>query len=292
MPNRMLNYIISEKNILSEKIAKYLNGKLIIPEVRIFPDGEQKILLPKIKNNSKIIVIINSYPKLDSNIIRSFLLISKLKEISQKITLIIPYMPYARQDKEFLPGEIITSKIIANLYNKLNIERILVVDIHSNLVLKFFKNIHNISAVKTLGDYCSKMKLNHPIVVSPDLFWKKHAESLADCLDSESFALNKFRDRRTGLLKILPSKVLPIKGRDVIIFDDMISTGQSMILAAKFCKKNKCGKIVAVCTHGLLVNDAEKNMRNAGISKIICTNTIYQRKDSVDISRIIIENLG
>lgn len=289
--NQLLKYVIAENNDLSKNIAKQLNGKLIIPQIRIFPDGEQKILLPRIKKNSKIIIIHDSYPKLDSSIIKTILLVSKLKEISQKIILVIPYMPYARQDKEFLSGEIVTPKVIANLYNKLKLEKIIVIDIHSNLVLKYFKNIQNISAVDEIGKQCAKIRLKNPIIISPDLFWKKQAKKLASILNTESFALNKFRDRKTGKLRILPTKSIPMRNRDIILFDDMISTGQSIILAANFCKKNNCRNIIAVCTHGLLINDAEKRMKKSGISKILYTNTIPKPNYSVDISNIIIKNL-
>lgn len=287
-----MNYVIAENNDLNRKITKSIKGRLIVPEVRIFPDGEQKILLPNIKKNSRIIVIQNFHTELDSSIVKSLIIISKLKEFSNRITLIIPYMPYARQDKEFLSGEIITSKFIANLYNKFKLEKILVVDIHSNIVLKFFNNIQNLSTTNTIGDYCSKIKLNKPVIVAPDLFWKKHAQKLARRLHTESFALNKFRDRRSGKVKILPSKFIPVKGRDIILFDDMISTGQSMILAASFCKKKRCGKIIAVCTHGLLIKDVKRRMKEAGISEIICTNSIGHGQSFIDISKIIIDNLG
>lgn len=287
----MTSYVIAEKSDLSLKISKYFNAKLVIPQGKIFPDGEQKIILPRIKNKSKIFIIINSYPHLDSSIIKSFLLISKFQEKSNKITLIIPYLPYARQDKEFRSGEIITSKTIANLYNKLRLEKILVVDIHSNIVLNFFRKICNVSAINIISDYCSKMKFGNPVIVAPDLFWKNHAEMLAKSLKTESFALNKFRNRDTGELTILPSKTIPIKHRNIILFDDMISTGNSMIKAANYCKNMGCAKIIAVCTHGILVNDAQKKMKRAGISEIIYTNTINSDKYSIDISKAIIENL-
>lgn len=285
-----MRYVVSEDNELSRKLADHLECRLIVPEVRIFSDGEQKITLPKLRKNSKIVVIQYAYPETNSRIMRSLMIISRLKEITDDITLAIPYMPYARQDKEFLKGEIITSKAISKLYNRFEL-KILTVDIHSKLVLKFFKNIEDISAVNVIGDYCSKIRLNNPVVVSPDMFWKKQASILARYIHADSFALNKFRDRKTGKLKILSSKTLPIKGRDIILCDDMISTGKSMILAAKFCKKNKSGKIIAICTHGLFIKDAKKKIKESGISKIIYTNTSNEKDYSIDISKTIAERL-
>jgi ribose-phosphate pyrophosphokinase len=134
------------------------------------------------------------------------------------------------------------------------------------------------------------MKMKDPLVISPDLGGQIRAKEFANMLKTDSIALKKHRDRKTGKVKILSEKV-DVKDRDLIIVDDMISTGGSIVKATKFLKKQKCKRIFVACTHALLVNDAAKDIKNAGVSQIISTNTIPGESSKVDISKVISDAL-
>jgi ribose-phosphate pyrophosphokinase len=128
------------------------------------------------------------------------------------------------------------------------------------------------------------------LVVSPDLGGRVRVKEFARLLKTDSIALKKHRDRKTGKVRILSEKV-DVKDRDLIIVDDIISTGGSIVKATKFLKKQKCKRVFVACTHALLVNDAAKKIKNAGVSQIISTNTIPGESAKVDVSKVISDAL-
>ena len=270
---------------LARKISKKLKAQFVDTELREFPDGERKItLLSEIKNNT-VVVVQSTFPPVDSNLIQMLSLIQKAKDKGSKIIAVIPYMGYARQDREFLPGEIITMKVIAKLVKSAGASKILTVDIHSKISLKLFKsNGRNVSAIPDLVKYLKKLNLKNPLIVSPDSGGKERAQQFAKLIKSDFIALEKKRDRKTGKVKIVSSNLEQVKNRDLILVDDMISTGGSIVKASEFLKKRKCRQIFVACTHALLVNDAERKIRKAGVKKIISANTIPGATSVVDVS--------
>jgi ribose-phosphate pyrophosphokinase len=271
---------------LARKIATKLGAKYIKSELRIFPDGESKITISG-KPNGKIVVVQSTYPPVDSNLIQALSLVSKAKKYSSQIIAVIPYLGYARQDKEFLSGEVVTMSLVANMLKAVGATKVIVVDIHSKMALDHFKiTAKNVSAVPELVKYFKKLHLKDPLVVSPDLGGIARARDFARLYGVKFIALKKYRDRKTGAVEIR-SRDQKVRGRDLILVDDMISTGGSIVKAAEFLKKQKCRNIYAACIHALLIGDAEKRIRKAGVSKIISTNTIPGKTGIVDVSPII-----
>ncbi len=273
---------------LAKKIAKNLNAKFISTELRVFPDGESKITFNEKPGKGTIIVVQSTYPPVDTNLLQALSLISKAKKYSQDVIAVVPYLGYARQDREFLPGEIITIETISELFKAAGAKKIIVVDVHSVLGLRLFKiKTLNISAVSELVNYFKKIKLVNPLVISPDLGGAERARKFAKLLGTDFVALEKQRDRKTGEVKIKSSNMDQISNRDLIIVDDMISTGGSIIKATQFLKKQKCKRVFVACTHALMINDAEKRIMRAGVTKIISTNTIPGKSSLVDVSDLI-----
>lgn len=273
---------------LAQKISKKLHARFLKAELKIFPDGESKITIKGIKKSKKIIVVQSTHPPVDTNLIHAFSLISQARRISSEVYAVIPYMGYAKQDKEFLKGEIVTVSVIAKLLKAAGATRLIVVDIHSDKELDFFKiPSKNLSAVPSLANYFKKMKLNKPLVVSPDLFWKNKAIEFAKELNCSSIALNKQRNRKTGNLIIKSSKFPKTDFQDMILLDDMVSTGGSIVKAIEFLKKRNLGKIYVACTHAVLVGNTEKRLKKAGVNKIVSTNSISGKYHLVDLSGII-----
>jgi ribose-phosphate pyrophosphokinase len=199
---------------------------------------------------------------------------------------------YARQDQEFLPGEIVTIQVIANLFKASGASKIIVVDIHSKIALNQFKiSSKNVSAVPNLVNYFKKLRLKEPLVVSPDLGGATRAKEFAKHFGTKYISLKKQRDRKTGKVLIKSSNLKEVKGRDLVLVDDMISTGGSIIKAAQFLKKQKCKRVFVACTHALLMNNAEKKIRKAGVSQIISANTIPGNTGLVDVSGIIAKEI-
>lgn len=277
---------------LAKKVAKRLGSRFIQSQVRIFSDGESKITIPQ-RPQRKAVIVNSTYPPTDSNLVQTFCLVAYAKKYVSRVIAVIPYLGYLRQDIEFLPGEMATSKVVAKALSACGASKIITIDAHSEIALSYFDiPVVNVSAIPKLALHFKKLSLDRPLVVAPDFFWSAQAKKFADLLSTESIALNKQRNRKTGKIRIMPSKKMDLQGRDIILVDDMISTGNSMVEAAKHLQKQNCGKIFACCTHGLFVNGAQKRLTQAGITKIICTNTIPGKNSIVDISDVLVSALS
>ncbi|MBT4550614.1 MAG: ribose-phosphate pyrophosphokinase [Nitrosopumilus sp.] len=282
--------VISGKS--SENLAKELSKKIkanfVKSEIRVFADGESKITLIGKLSKKKSIVVQSIYPPVDTNLVQALSLITKAKENSSEVTAVIPYMGYARQDREFLPGEIVTMNVLGKLFKSAGASKIIIVDIHSLIGLKYFTiKTKNVTAVPDLAEYFKKLSLKNPLVVSPDQGGLERAKEFAKEFNSDYIALEKTRDRKTGKVKIKTKKLAEVENRDLILVDDMISTGGSIIKATQFLKKQKCKRIYVACTHALLMNDAENKIKKAGVTSIISTNTIPGKTSKVDVSKAI-----
>lgn len=272
---------------LARKIASKLKSRFVGCELRVFPDGESKITL-KARPSGKIIVVQSVYPPVDSNLIRAFALLSEAKRYSSQVIAVIPYIGYQRQDRQFLTGEIVTMALVAKLFKSVGVSKVITIDIHSMKAINLFSiPAVNISAVEELAKYFKRLKLNDPLVVSPDVGGYQRARNFAYHLESDYIVLQKHRDRRTGKVTIKQANHDEVKGRDVILVDDIISTGGSIVKAAQYLKSQRCRQVYASCTHAVLIGDAEKKIRQAGVTRIVSTNTIPGKTSLVDISNII-----
>jgi ribose-phosphate pyrophosphokinase len=276
---------------LAKRIARRLKAPYIEAQTKIFPDGESKITFSSIPKKSIILVVQSTYPPVDTNLLQTLAIISQARKASSKIYAIIPYMGYARQDRQFLSGEVVTMSIVAKMLQAVGAKKVIVVDIHSKTALNHFKiPTVNVSAIPELAKYFKKLKIKKPLVVSPDTGGSSRAKKFASLLNTDFITLKKSRNRNTGKVQIQSSKV-DVHGRDLIVIDDIISTGGSIIKATQFLKKQKCKRVFVACTHGLFVGDAERKIKKAGVSKIISTNTIPRSTSKVDMAGVIAKSI-
>ena len=276
---------------LGKRIARRLKAPYVEAKTRVYPDGESKITFGRIQKNSIILVVQSTYPPVDTNLLQALSIISQARNASSKIYAVIPYMGYARQDRQFLSGEVVTMAIVARMLQTAGAKKIVAVDIHSKIALNHFKiPKENVSAIPELAKYFKKMKLKNALVVSPGMGGSLRAKKFASLLNIGFIALKKSRNRNTGKVLIQSSKV-DVRGKDLILVDDIISTGGSIIKAAQFLKRQKCKRVFVACTHGLFVGDAEKMIKKAGVSRIISTNTIPRNTSKVDISGVIVDSI-
>ena len=276
---------------LAKRIARRLKAPYIEAQTKIFPDGESKITFSSIPKKSIILVVQSTYPPVDTNLLQTLAIISQARKASSKIYAIIPYMGYARQDRQFLSGEVVTMSIVAKMLQAVGAKKVIVVDIHSKIALNHFKiPTVNVSAIPELAKYFKKLKIKKPLVVSPDTGGSSRAKKFASLLNTDFITLKKSRNRNTGKVQIQSSKV-DVHGRDLVVIDDIISTGGSIIKATQFLKKQKCKRVFVACTHGLFVGDAERKIKKAGVSKIISTNTIPRSTSKVDMAGVIAKSI-
>ena len=276
---------------LAKRIARRLKAPYIEAQTKIFPDGESKITFSSIPKKSIILVVQSTYPPVDTNLLQTLAIISQARKASSKIYAIMPYMGYARQDRQFLSGEVVTMSIVAKMLQAAGAKKVIVVDIHSKTALNHFKiPTVNVSAIPELAKYFKKLKIKKPLVVSPDTGGSSRAKKFASLLNTDFITLKKSRNRNTGKVQIQSSKV-DVRGRDLVVIDDIISTGGSIIKATQFLKKQKCKRVFVACTHGLFVGDAERKIKKAGVSKIISTNTIPRSTSKVDMAGVIAKSI-
>jgi len=199
---------------LAKRLARKLKAVYIQTETKIFPDGESKVTLGKIPKKSVVLVVQSTYPPVDTNLLQALSIISQVRKISSRTFAIIPYMGYARQDKQFLSGEVITMSVIAKMLQSAGAKKVIVVDIHSNTALNHF-NIptENISAVPELANYFKKLNLKNPLVVSPDVGGSSRSKKFASLLKTDFIVLKKHRDRKTGRVSIQTTKA-DVQGKD------------------------------------------------------------------------------
>ncbi|HEX6647810.1 MAG TPA: ribose-phosphate pyrophosphokinase [Nitrososphaeraceae archaeon] len=278
---------------LARSISDNLNVKIIEPELKIFSDGESKLRIPSV-NNKHCIIVQSLYPPPDRHIIQLLMIIHKCKkDHASKITVIIPYMAYARQDKAFLDGEIISIAVLAQVIENFGVDEVITVDIHKEVSLSYFSiKIKNISAIPILADYIkNNVTIEKSFIISPDAGGIERAEKFAQLLELPILCLKKKRDRKTGFVSIDENIGMKVDGMNAILIDDMISTGGSIVKACEVLKKQKIGNIIVFCTHAILVDNAFEKIINSGVKEIISTNSIPSICSKVDLSLILSDAL-
>jgi len=276
----------------SYDLAKLLANKLGLPlytfELKTFPDGESKLTLRDPLPTEDILLIQSTYPPVDTHWIQLFFMLDYLSD--KKVTLIVPYFGYARQDREFLKGEIVSLKVMAKLLSHFNLEKMLTLDFHNEKALNYFNfPVFNLSTTQLLADYARKnFELENSLCASPDLGGSIRVKKFSESLNLPSLSLEKYRDRITGEVTIKDLD-LDLSGKNIIIIDDIVSTGSSIMKATNFFKKRGAKKVYALVTHALLVERALENLKNSGLDDIVATNTIPNPIAKMDVSDIIVE---
>ena len=269
---------------LANNIARRLGAQLAVASLRIFSDGESSIKLGSV-GKKNCVIIQSTNPPTDTHLIQLLMMAKKCADDgAQDICAVIPYLGYARQDRAFLEGELVSISLVAKLFESVGLKHIITVDIHSQLAMSYFASIENVSSVPLLADYASKMKLSDPIAVSPDAGGIGRTKEFAQHLDIDVLILKKSRHRVTGDVTVDESLGMDIYNRDAIVIDDIISSGGSLVKAAEVLHKKGVRKIYAMCAHALLIRDAAQKIKSAGVEDIISTNSVPSQYSRVDLS--------
>jgi len=279
---------------LAKKVANQLDIQLVQAHLQRFSDGESKIQMSPV-SNYRCIIIHSTHPPVDQHLMQLFMIIHKCtNDHAKDICIISPYMAYSRQDKEFINGEVISIYVIGKILECTGSKELVTVDIHNpNVLSKFTFKTYNISAIPLLAEYArSHIRLNDPLIISPDNGGINRAKQLANILNIEMSWLTKVRDRHTGQIKSKYEGTTSISHRDIIIIDDMISTGNSIINAAKILKELEAERLFVLCTHALLLENAAERLLTAGINDIIATNSIPNIFAKVDLSTMLSDHIS
>jgi ribose-phosphate pyrophosphokinase len=276
----------SEK--LGSTIAKELNLQYINLESKVFPDDESYLKF----REDELIVIQSCFPKQDKRLLELLIILDTAKELcARNLNVVIPYLPYARQDKRFRAGEAVSNRSIGNLLYTVGTDLLLTIDVHQEESLKEFKmRSLSLSAMPLLAEHLKSMSLSNPFLIAPDKGAIGHAEVISSILKTDCTFFEKQRDRITGKVETV-KKDLDFRGKDIVIIDDMISTGGTIANVSEIAKNCGAEKIIAACTHALLVGNAEEKMRNSGITDIVTTDTVPNRFCKISIAPIVADAL-
>jgi ribose-phosphate pyrophosphokinase len=294
---------------LATNISKALGLNMVCPELRIFSDGESKIRIKEKLDNKTCIIIQSSFPPhVDRHIMQTLMLMKKCADDSAKnIIVVVPYLAYARQDSAFLEGEVVTAEMLAKMYENFGAQNMVTVDIHSLRALSYFqKRMHsiNVSAIPLLADYAKSklgMNMNNSITVSPDEGGLMRAKSFALQLNNNVTCLKKTRDRSTGEIKVDHSPSLKeerIRGLEIVLIDDIVSTGSTIIKAAEILKSGGCRGITVMCSHALMTEESIKQIKASGVDKIVTTNSVPKKEamgtfvEAIDLSSVIYSTIS
>jgi ribose-phosphate pyrophosphokinase len=289
---------------LATNISKTMGLSMICPEVRVFSDGESKIRIKEKLENKTCIIVQSAFPpQVDRHILQTLMLLKKCVDDSAKdIIVVAPYMAYARQDRVFLQGEVVTTELLANMFEIFGARNMVTVDIHSLRALSCFEkrmDSINVSAIPLLADYAKSklgMNMNNSITVSPDEGGFKRAKSFALKLSNNITCMKKTRDRSTGEIKVDYLSSLngdQIRGLDIALIDDIVSTGSTIIKTAEILKSGGCRGITVMCSHALMSEESTKHIKAAGVDKIVATNSVPKMEamgafvEAIDLSPVI-----
>jgi ribose-phosphate pyrophosphokinase len=254
--------MILGKDEFSAGLAKELNTEFAKIESKVFPNGESYVRIPKIKGDV-VYVARGSLPfNPDKLMLETILVLEKLKEMNLKVICLMPYQPYARQDKVFLEGEAHSLKYLRDLIT----ERCdLLVNVSAHDFRRegwISKKAYNIDPVNSAMEFLKTEKIDNPVVLAPDMTENDNVRKISEALKCESLAIHKSRDRVTG--KIETKADLPdLKGKTAIVYDDIVTSGGTMISALKAVKKAGANKAISMCIH-LDKKDPVEDIKNLG----------------------------
>ena len=272
---------------LADRVAKGLGAHLVATELRVFSDGESKIKIDKMGKNC--VIVQSTYPPADTHLMQALMMAIRCADGAHDVCAVIPYLAYARQDRAFLEGEVVSIALVAKLLQSAGVRHVITVDIHSKLAMSHFASVQNVSSIPLLAEYASRMMLCRPIAVSPDAGGADRAKEFAKHSKIDALVLKKSRDRTTGEVKVDEKLDIDVSGRDALLVDDMISSGGSMVKAAEVLHNRGAGKVYAMCAHALLIGDAAQKIKAAGVQDIIATNSVPGEYAKVDLSPAIVE---
>ncbi len=264
---------------LAAKVAAYVGIKLCDAEVSSFPDGETFV---KIKGNVRgrdVFIIQSTCPPTNHHLMELFIMIDAAKRASaSRITAVIPFYGYARQDRKDQPRVPITAKLVANLLVKAGADRVITLDLHAQQIQGFFDiPVDHLYASPVIYKYFVDQKYKNSVVVTPDVGGIKMAYAYSKKLDAglAIVAKNRISATETEALYLVGD----VKGKTAVLVDDMTETAGTLCNAAISAKKAGAKKIVAVTSHSILTRKSVERLKASPIEELITTDTVPHKVD-------------
>ncbi|MBU4376535.1 MAG: ribose-phosphate pyrophosphokinase [Candidatus Omnitrophica bacterium] len=277
--DQMLVFTGNSNRALTNEICKKLEMPLGNARVGIFSEGEIKVKINEDVRGKDVFIIQSICPPVNDNLMELLILIDAVKRASAyRITAVIPYFGYARQDRKDQPRVPITAKLVANLLTAAGSNRVLTIDLHAGQIQGFFDiPLDHLFAINVFTDYFTKNKLKNLVVVSPDVGGVKMARAYAKKLKADLAVVDKRRvnDEKTEVMFIMGD----VKDKNALIVDDIAATAGSLVEAVEALKKNGAKDIYAAVTHPILSGPAIERLSKSQLKRLLVTNTIPITKE-------------
>jgi ribose-phosphate pyrophosphokinase len=273
---------------LAREIAAYLDIELGTSVLERFSDGEIRFYVDENVRGEDIFVIQSgSYPA-NIHLMELFLMIDAFKRASaERITAVMPYYAYARQDWKDRPRVPISARLVADLLEAAGANRVLTMDLHSPQIQGFFSiPVDNLISQPVLAKHIESLHLGELVVVSPDAGGVGRAKLFARRLDASLAIIDKRRPAPN--IAVVFNVIGDVAGRDCILFDDMVDTAGTLVLSAQALKDGGAGRLFGACTHPVLSGQAIEKIEASPLEKLIVSNTIPLNEKSRSCSKIVV----
>ena len=277
---------------LAQKIADYIGVPLADCEVGTFSDGEISVNMNETVRGCDVFVVQSTNSPVNENLMELLIMIDALKRASAgRITAVIPYYGYARQDRKAKARDPITAKLVANLITAAGADRVLTMDLHAAQIQGYFDiPLDHLLGGSLLANYFNKKNIEDLVVVSPDLGSVTRSRKFANQLDGEvPLAIIDKRRPKANVCEVM-NLIGDVNGKNVIMLDDMIDTAGTITNAANALKEFGAKDIYACCTHAVLSGPAIERIENSAISELIVLDTIRLPKEK-EIDKIGLSTL-
>ncbi len=276
---------------LAEEVSRLIKVPLTPVEIKRFSDGEIYCRVLESVRGCDVYIVQPTSPNASLHLMELLIMVDALKRSSpDKITAVIPYFGYCRQDKKTKPREPITAKLVANMIQIAGVDRVIMFDLHVAQVQGFFDiPSDNLDLIPQFGDYIANKKFKDIVVVSPDAGGAARARSFAKVLNAPIAIIDKRRPEAN--IAEVENVIGNVKNKVAIIVDDLVDTAGSITEGAKILLKFGAKEVYALATHGVLSSPAVERIGKSPLKELIITNTIDTPKEKM-INKIKIISIG
>jgi len=288
----------SSNRALAYKVAEALGAENGQVEIRKFPDNEKYVRIDSDVKGRAVVLVQSMAFNPDEYLMESILMASALKGAGAKsVIAAIPYLAYARQDEKFKEGEVVSIELVARMLRSSGVDGLITVDAHRHRIINFSSIFGgpslDVSVMPQLGRYAVQAGFADAgtVVIGPDGEAEPWAASAAQSIGVKDYAALKKKRLGDEEVKVVTTKDIPLKGRRVLIVDDIISTGATIVEAARLLKQSGAGQISVGCAHGIYVTDALYKIYKEGITNVFSSDTVPNQTTRVSVAEPIAEGV-
>lgn len=259
---------------------------------KLFPDGESYFRFEEKLEGEDVVIIQGTHPPQNKNFVDLLLLAHSARSMeAERVVLVVPYMAYMRQDKSFLEGEVVSSKAILEVLEKIQVDKLVTINAAAPWIFEdVFMPVENLSAISLIAEHIRKIGLSNPAFFSPGKKAQQVLKEVAASLKAEVFSIETKRNPMTGEVEIGTLQG-DTRGRDIVVVDDVITTGGTLVKIINRLKTAGAGRIIAACVHPILVDGADQKILQAGADSIVGTDTVPSKYGKISVAPLLAETL-